>query len=284
MLNRRKMLFGISAAALLNACSPVSVLNSLASKSTFEKTGDIAYGSDARQMLDVYVPSNHPENAPIVIFFYGGSWQSGSRTDYLFVGEALASKGIITVIPDYRLAPQVAYPDILKDCAAAVAWTFANMNKFGANPNKVFIAGHSAGGYNAAMLAIDPEWLAPFNIKPSQFAGLIGLAAPVNFLPITDDDLKPIFFWPNSPPGSMPINHVVGHEPPTLLLAAQNDHFVYPERNSEELAAKMRAAGDTVEVKIYNRVTHTTLIGAMARPLRGLAPVLEDFSQFVLTH
>jgi acetyl esterase/lipase len=284
MLTRRKMLFGLSAAALLNACSPVGVLNSLASKSTFEKTSDIAYGSDPRQMLDVYVPSNHPANAPVVIFFYGGSWQSGSRKDYLFVGEALAAKGIIVVIPDYRLAPQVAYPDILKDSAAATAWTFANLGKFGGNPNKVFISGHSAGGYNAAMLALDPEWLAPYGIATSRFAGLIGLAAPVNFLPITDDDLKPIFFWPNTPQSSMPINHVDGHEPPTLLLAAQNDRFVYPERNTEELAAKMRAAGDSVEVKIYDRVTHVTLIGAMARPLRGLAPVLDDFSNFVLTH
>jgi acetyl esterase/lipase len=283
MTTRRKMLFGFSAAAFLNACSPVSVLNSLASKSTFTRTADVAYGSDLRQKLDVYVPTQPAASSPVVIFFYGGSWQSGSRSEYLFVGEALASKGITVVIPDYRLAPGVVYTDILKDCADATAWVFANIQKYQGNPNKVFMSGHSAGGYNAAMMAIDPEWLAPHGIKTSQFKGLIGLAAPVNFLPVTDEDIKPIFLSPNTPDSSMPINHVTGHEPPTLLLAAQKDTFVYPERNSEQLAAKMRAAGDTVTVKIYQRVTHTTLIGAMARPLRGLAPVLEDFSTFVLT-
>jgi len=278
------MLFGLSAATLLNACSPVSVLNSLASKSTFKKTADLAYGSDARQKLDVYVPTVAAASSPVVIFFYGGSWQTGSRDEYLFVGEALAARGITVVIPDYRLAPGITYVDILKDCAAATAWVFANIATYQGNPDAVFMSGHSAGGYNAAMLAIDPEWLAPYTGKTSLLRGLICLAAPVNFLPVTDEDIKPIFLAPNTPASSMPINHVSGHEPPTLLLAAQNDRFVYPERNTEELAAKMRAAGDQVTVKIYDRVTHTTLIGAMARPLRGLAPVLDDFSGFVLSH
>jgi acetyl esterase/lipase len=283
MPSRRAMLFGISATALLNACSPVSLLNSLASRGAFE-SADIAYGEGARNKLDVYRPATPAPGSPVAIFFYGGSWQSGSRSDYLFVGEALASKGITVVIPDYRLAPGVTYVEILKDSAAACAWTFANIARFGGNPDNIFVTGHSAGGYNAAMMAIDPEWLAPYSIAPGRFKGLIGLAAPVNFLPVTDEDIKPIFLWPNTPDSSMPINHVVGHEPPTLLLAAQNDTFVYPERNSEQLAARMRAAGDDVTVKIYPRVTHTTLIGAMARPIRGLAPVLEDFSGFVLAH
>jgi acetyl esterase/lipase len=278
------MLFGISATALLNACSPVSLLNSLASRGAFEKTADIAYGPDARNKLDVYRPVTPAAGSPVVIFFYGGSWQSGSRSDYLFVGEALASRGITVVIPDYRLAPAVTYVEILKDSAAACAWTFANIARYGGNPDNIFVSGHSAGGYNAAMMAIDPEWLAPYRITPHRFKGLVGLAAPVNFLPITDQDIKPIFLWPNTPDSSMPINHVAGNEPPTLLLAAQNDTFVYPERNSEQLAARMRAVGDDVTVKIYPRVTHTTLIGAMARPIRGLAPVLDDFSGFVLTH
>jgi acetyl esterase/lipase len=278
------MLFGISLTSLLNACSPVGVLNSLTSKNTFTRTADIAYGDDPRQRLDVYVPIAAPKNAPVVVFFYGGSWQTGKRSDYLFVGEALATRGIISVIADYRLAPQVAYPDFLRDCAAAVAWTFSNIASYGGNSDKIFVAGHSAGGYNAAMMAFDPRWLAPFGLSPKRFAGFIGLAAPVNFLPVTDEDIKPIFQFPNTPEDSMPINHVTGHEPVTLLLAAQNDRFVYPERNTETLAAKMREAGDDVTVKIYDRVTHVTLIGAMAAPLRGLAPVFTDWTTFVLTH
>ncbi len=277
------MLFGSSLTTLLSACSPVGVLNSLAKKSTFKKTADIAYGDEPAQRLDVYVPQGAAHAAPVVVFFYGGSWQTGSRVDYLFVGEALASRGIVTVIADYRLAPRVSYPDFLKDCAGAVSWTFKNIANFSGNSDKVFVCGHSAGGYNAAMLAFDPRWLGAYDLSPDRFAGLVALAAPVNFLPITDADIKPIFHFPDTPADTMPINHVTGHEPATLLLAAQNDRFVYPERNTETLAAKMRAAGDDVTVKIYDRVTHTTLIGAMAAPLRGLAPVLDDWSNFVLT-
>jgi acetyl esterase/lipase len=284
MVTRRLSLVGIAALALVYGCSPVTVLNELAPGDTYVRSTDLAYGPDPHMLLDVYQPSARPRDAPVVVFFYGGSWQSGSRAEYLFVGEALASRGIVTVIADYRLYPEVRYPDFLRDCAGAVAWTFRNIARYGGDPQKIFVAGHSAGAYNAAMIALDERWLKPWDLAPAKLAGWIGLAGPYNFLPIVDEDIKPIFGAPNTPADSQPVAHVTKGSPATLLLVAKNDRFVYPERNTDVLADEMRALGDAVTVKSYDGVSHTTLIGSMARPLRGLAPVLDDFSTFVLTH
>lgn len=133
----------------LCACSPVQVLNALTPDSSYSKTAGIAYGDDSRQKLDVYVPRTALSDAPVVVFFYGGSWNSGSRSDYAFVGEALASKGIVAVVADYRLYPQVRYPLFLQDGARAVAWVRTHIGEFSGNPQNLYLMGHSSGAYNA---------------------------------------------------------------------------------------------------------------------------------------
>jgi acetyl esterase/lipase len=135
----------------------------------------------------------------VVVFFYGGSWNSGSRVDYRFVGEALASRGIVTVVADYRLYPQVRYPLFLRDGARAVAWTKAHIREFSGNPQRLYVMGHSSGGYNAAMLALDGEWLAAVGMSPRDLRGWIGLAGPNDFLPIKNPEVRPVFYWPDSP-------------------------------------------------------------------------------------
>ncbi len=272
-----------SLAALFTACSPVGILNGLAARAPgYTRHGEIAYGNDPRQMLDVYQPDTRAGRAPVVLFFYGGSWRSGRRGDYLFVGEALASRGFVVVIADYRVYPQVRYPGFVEDSAAALAWTVEHVNDYGGDPQCVFVAGHSAGAYNAAMIALDPRWTAPYGIDPAQLRGFIGLAGPYNFLPITAEAVKPIFFFPDSPADSQPVAHVSARAPASLLLAARDDTTVFPDRNSEVLAMRLREVGASVELKIYDRVSHTTLIGALAWPLRGLAPVLDDMSAFII--
>ena len=118
----------------------------------------------------------------MVVFFYGGSWNSGSRDDYGFVGEALASRGIVVVIADYRLYPQVRYPAFLQDNAHAVAWTYQHIAEHGGDPHQLYVMGHSSGAYNASMLALDPRWLKAVNLSPTMLKGWIGLAGPYDFL------------------------------------------------------------------------------------------------------
>ncbi|MBY8937327.1 alpha/beta hydrolase [Pseudomonas fluorescens] len=265
----------------LSACSPVKVLNALTPSQTYDKTTGIAYGDDPRQKLDVYVPRHALAGAPVVVFFYGGSWNSGSRDDYTFVGEALASRGIVAVVADYRLYPQVRYPLFLEDSARAVAWTRTHIREFSGNAQRMYLMGHSSGGYNAAMLALDANLLGAVGMSPKDLRGWIGLAGPYDFLPIKNPDVRPVFFWPLSPPQSQPINHVSRGAPPALLIAASRDDLVDPARNTAGLARKMREVGVSVQDLYYSRPSHITLVATLSRPLRGLAPVLDQVVGFI---
>jgi acetyl esterase/lipase len=273
---------------LLAACSGAGtrIVDILTPSSAYVATTDIAYGDGPRRKLDVYVPAGLKQDAkaPVVVFFYGGSWRFGAKADYRFVGDALAAKGIVAVIADYRLFPEVSYPDFLTDTAQAVAWTHREIARFGGDPDRMFVAGHSAGAYDAAMVAFDPRWLAPYGMKPAQLRGFVGLAGPYNFLPIVDAGVKEVFHWPDTPRDSQPIAHVTKDSLPALLIAARKDTFVYPEQNTEPMGARLKEAGVDVTVIEHGGVNHITLMGSVARPLRFLAPVEREFTDWVLAH
>ncbi|MGH6610257.1 MAG: alpha/beta hydrolase [Burkholderiaceae bacterium] len=282
------MLLALLAAVAVGACSPLRAINALVPSDTHDLT-TAAYDEGERRQLDVYTPRVTADLArpakgwPLVVFFYGGSWNRGEREDYRFVGEALAARGIVTVIPDYRLYPEVRYPEFLKDNANAVAWALREASRLEADPKRVFVMGHSAGGYNAAMIALDQRWLSEEGTKPSQLAGWIGLAGAYDFLPIENPEVKPVFFHPNSPPESQPIRYVSRATPRTFLGAAPEDDLINPERNTKQMASKLQELGVPVTVQFYPRTNHVTLIGAFAAPLRFLAPVLDDVVEFVKT-
>ena len=287
-MRRTVLLAGLGLLAVaLAACSPLAIVNRLTPSDTYTVTTDLAYGPEARDRLDLYRPRESADRPaprggyPVVVFFYGGSWNSGERVDYRFVGEALASQGIVTVVADYRLYPQVRYPDFLADCAQAVAWAKREAPRYGGDASRLFVMGHSSGGYNAAMLALDPRWLTAAGVAPSALAGWIGLAGPYDFLPIENKKAQPVFFHPDYPAGSQPIAYASNAAPRTFLGAAASDDIVNPERNSRQMANRLRAAGAPVTLKIYPRANHFTLLGALARPLRGFEPVLEDVAAFV---
>lgn len=280
------LLAALVAALALMACSPITALNALAPAGTHTRTAGVAYGDGPRQKLDIYRPAQPAPTGgwPVVVFFYGGSWNSGARGDYAFVGEALAARGILTLVADYRLYPEVRYPDFLRDGAAALAWGLEHASPLGGNPRRVFVMGHSAGAYNAAMLALDARWLQgnPAGAhQPAELAGFIGLAGPYDFLPMTNEDTQPVFFHPNYPPGSQPVSHVSRTAPPTFLGAARDDRLVDPQRNTLGLASRLQALHVPVTVKTYDGVSHATLIGAFGAPLRWLAPVLDDVVTFI---
>ncbi|MBX3622355.1 MAG: alpha/beta hydrolase [Rhizobacter sp.] len=269
--------------ASLIACAPLGTLNALTPSSAYALTEGVPYGEGPRQRLDVYRPDHAapPGGWPVVVFFYGGSWNNGERRDYRFIGEALAARGVLTLIPDYRLYPEVRYPDFLDDSARALAWGLREAARLGGNPRRVFVMGHSAGAYNAAMLALDARWLAHFGQSPQALAGWVGLAGPYDFLPIQNPDVKPVFFHPHYPPGTQPLSHASRAAPPTFLGAARDDSLVNPQRNTVQLSHKLEGVGVPVTLRLYDRVDHATLAGAFAWPLRWMAPVLDDVVNFV---
>ncbi len=274
----------VVALAALAACSPLTALNALARTDTYRPTLDVAYGALARQRLDVYTPKvlAPPEGWPVVVFFYGGTWVSGERADYRFMGEALAERGILTVVADYRLYPEMRYPEFLEDSALAVAWSLDHAAGLGGDPRRIFVMGHSAGGYNAAMVALDPRWLAPTGHSPKDLAAWIGLAGPYEFLPLEPGSpARPVFFHPDYPPNTQPIDDVTSASLRAFLAAPVDDKVVSPRRSTLAMAAKLKAAGVPVELKMYGGISHALLVGAFARPLRGLAPVLDDVATYV---
>ena len=287
MLHCAKTIVALIVWLALSACSPLGAVNALTPSGTYAVRENFAYGPAARNRLDVYEPRAEdsglpPANGyPVVVFFYGGTWTSGSRADYRFVGEALASRGIVTIIADYRLYPEVRYPDFLRDCALAVAWARREVARYDGDARRLYIMGHSSGAYNAAMLALDARWLTAAGIAPSALAGWIGLAGPYDFFPMTNVEAQPVFFHPNYPQGSQPMEYASDAAPRTFLGAAESDTVVNPERNTRQLAQKLGAAGVPVVFKIYPNAGHATLIGAFSRPLRNVAPVLDDVVAFV---
>lgn len=268
---------------LLSGCSGVGTLNALTARNTHVLTADLAYGPDPRQRLDLYTPATAPPPAgwPVVVFFYGGTWTHGDRADYRFVGEALAARGVLTLVADYRLHPQVRYPAFLHDSARALAFGLEHAAALRGDPRKVFVMGHSAGGYNAAMLALDPRWLRDVGHAPRELAGWIGLAGPYDFLPTENPEAQPVFFHPHYPPGAQPIEHTPRTAPRSFLAAPVEDTLVSPDRSTRQLARRLLAVGVPVSLHFYPRASHQTLIGAFAWPLRFIAPVLDDVVRFI---
>ncbi len=268
---------------LLTACSPTSVLNAVAPRANVTVTRDVAYADGPRHTLDVYAPRAAAAPAPVVVFFYGGGWESGSKDMYRFVGATLAARGVVTVIPDYRLYPQVRFPAFMRDAAAATAWTRSNASRFRGDPDRLFLMGHSAGGQIAALLALDGSYLGADGMSPSEVCGVIGLAGPYDFLPLHSDTLKAIFGPEAERPRSQPINYVSPQAPPMLLLAGQDDDTVDPG-NTLRLAARLRAAGRPVDDTLYPGVGHKTLIASFSGPLTFLAPARQAALRFIFAH
>jgi acetyl esterase/lipase len=224
----------------------------------------VAYDPARDLELDVHRPSQGRGGAPVVVFFYGGSWQSGRREDYRFVAQSLARQGVLVIVPDYRKFPQARFPAFVEDAAAAVAWTRQHAIEFGGDPKRIFLAGHSAGAHIAAMLGTDARYLHAVGMRPRDLAGVIGLAGPYDFLPITDPALKPIFAPEARWPESQPVNYVDGDEPPFLLLQGTSDTKVRP-RNAPRLADRLRARGETVDLRMLDGAGHVDLLIGLVR-------------------
>jgi acetyl esterase/lipase len=240
---------------------------------------DVPYGDGPRQKLDVFRPRGNGR-VPVIVFFYGGRWQGGSRAWYRFVAAVLTARGYAVVIPDYRLYPEVRFPDFLADGAKAVRWTRENMATFAGDPGRLFVMGHSAGAYIAAMLALDPQWLNAVGLDPTRHvAGLIGLAGPYDFLPLKDADLVDLFGGADRAI-TQPITFAEGPKPAALLLTGDADTIVDPG-NAVRLAARLRQSGNVATATIYRRLGHFSILAGLAPVVAAILPVARNVDAFV---
>jgi acetyl esterase/lipase len=264
------------------AWSAGQIYSALTSELGVDTETGIAYGPHARHKLDIYRADSTNENAPIVVFFYGGGWKDGDRATYQFVGTALAKRGITTIIPDYRLYPEVKFPAFVDDGAKAYAWVVANVANAGKRP--IIVAGHSAGGHTAALLALDHSYLerhAPTAPRP---AALIGMAGPYSFDATTWPTTKAIFApTVGQPDRARPVAFARTGAPPTLLMHGDSDETV-KLFNTKDLAAALGKARTPVKVVEYPGIGHSGLVIAISKPFRWRAPVLDEIVSFVGKH
>ncbi len=278
-MRRRALLVGLT--GLLAGCGSLGTFNLLVPRDRGGRriVADAAYGRAGRQRLDVYAPLDAPRPAPVIVFIYGGSWDSGTKSEYAFVGAAFAAQGFVTVVPDYRLVPSVRFPGFIEDCAAAVRWVAEHIAEHGGDPNRIVFVGHSAGAYNAMMLALDAHYLRDAGVDASRVRGVAGLAGPYDFFPFDVDSTRNAFGQAPDPQLTQPVHFARGDAPPLLLLWGEADTTVGP-RNLQNLERAVRAAGGTVETKTYPGVTHVGIMLALSRPLRERAPTLADVTGF----
>jgi len=259
-----------------------ALVNLLVPRSGYQVRRGMAYGADPRQQLDIYVPTGLKAPAPVVLFFYGGGWQGGDRGDYLAFGQAMASAGMVAVVADYRLYPQVKFPGFVEDAAGAFAFVRANAARHGGDPERIFLAGHSAGAYNAVMLASEPKFIGAHGGSLDWIRGVIGIAGPYNFLPMSDPIYVDMFHGTNNT-DSMPVHHVDGKRPPMLLVSGSDDDTV-GLCNTHDMSERLKRFGSDVKVIFYKGVGHVGVILALVRGFRRIAPLRQDMIDFVRAH
>ena len=265
---------------LLAGCSSTQFLlaNAPTQFDRIDRHANLPYGQDRRQRLDIYSP-RHATNRPVVIFWYGGSWVKGKKENYRFVGTTLAERGFVTVLPDYRLYPQVSFPAFDEDGARAVAWVEQHVQEFGGDPHHIVLMGHSAGGHTAAFLAFNHEFLRKFGADPNSIAGLVGLSGTYVLVPETPTE-RATFPPPYTEADWQPIRFVDAHSPPTLLLHGTDDKEVLPQE-AVELRDAMSRDHLRVELHLYPHRGHADTVASFAPVARWRTPALQDTITFI---
>ena len=240
----------------------------------------VAFGKHG-QTLDVWRPAEQSaKQRPVIVFFHGGGWVKGDRDAYAFVGRAFASRGYTVVIPDYRKVPDVRFPAFIEDGAEAVRWTRDNIAQFGGDPDRIALAGHSAGAHPAVTLALDPRWLTAAGVEPGAIKAAIGLSGPYDFYPFDKKrSIDAMSQWPE-PRDTQPIAFARADAPPMLLVTSSKDTVVRPY-NTENLTAKLRELGAPVESENYEGLSHEEVVMALSKAFRGKAPVLDRSVTFL---
>ena len=198
-----------------------------------------------RCRLDVYYPENKAGFATVV-WFHGGGLTGGNR----HIPAGLKNQGLAVVAVNYRLYPKIKCPEYLQDAAGAVAWTLNNIKKYGGDPEKVFVSGHSAGGYLTSMVGIDQRWLAEYDVDTNRLAGLIPLSGHT----ITHMTVRKERGIPNTQPivdSFAPLYHVRADAPPILLITGDREMEMLGRYEENAYFMRMLKVAGHKDVTLY---------------------------------
>ncbi|MEO8577723.1 MAG: alpha/beta hydrolase [Gemmatimonadales bacterium] len=244
------------------------------------RSPDVAYGSDSRQRLDVYRPRARGNPAPVVVFLYGGRWQSGSKDQYRLLGDALARRGVVVVVPDYRLYPEVKFPAWVEDAAQAVKWTRNNIERLGGDTARIWMVGHSSGAHTAVLLALDDRYLRDAGLPANAMRGYVSIAGPVDTV-WTDADVQALMGPPEGWPATYPRTHIREERETNLLFLHGSQDKTVSASNSITLAVRIRKSGGCARAVVYRGVGHVEIVVAFSVPQLGIAPVMSDVLDFI---
>lgn len=276
----RRGVFAGALGALTAACSPLSLLNTLGprDRGAGRVARGLAYGEDPRQTMDVYAPTG-ARDLPVVVFFYGGGWDSGSREVYGWAAQAIAARGFVVFLPDYRIVPQVRFPSFIEDAAAATARAGDLARDYGGDATRLAVAGHSAGAHLAMMIALDRRYMQAVG-RPDLIKAAVGLAGPYDFLPFDVPASVNAFGRTPDPTLTQPVTFARADAPPLWLGHGTDDVVVHAE-DTTILDARMKAVGGRSEAKLYPGLDHADLIATFSPLFRKKAPVLDDMTAFL---
>lgn len=269
----------IASITFASACSSRGAAANLLLGNHFVVTKEISYAAHTSSRLDVYRPRDSGRLSPVVVFLYGGRWQSGAKEEYSLIGDALTRRGIVVVVPDYRMYPDARFPAWVEDAASAVRWSVNNIRRFNGDSARVFIIGHSSGGHTAALLALDHKYLQAAGVAAQSVRGTVIMAGPVDTT-WTDADVQALMGPPEGWPATYPASHIDGRNIPLLFLHGKSDETVAPS-NSTRLSARIREQGGCARSILYPGVGHVELVVALALPWLRRAPVVEDVVSFI---
>lgn len=268
-------------ASMMAACSTLRLFSTFTPKDggVRKVAHDVAYGGGPRQTYDVYAPDG-AHDLPLIVFFYGGGWNSGAKGEYGWFAIALAAMGYVVAVPDYRVVPEGVYPIFLEDSAAAVKAIVAHAADYGANGRKLGLAGHSAGAYNAVMLALDPRYLGVDAAGNSPVVACVGISGPYDFYPFDVKESRDAFGQWKTPEETQPIHYARRTNTRFLLEQSRTDTIV-GVHNAVNLDRKLEAAGTACTLKLYDGLSHTDTAAAFSVPFRGKGPLYADAKAFL---
>ncbi|MEO0391965.1 MAG: alpha/beta hydrolase [Pseudomonadota bacterium] len=274
---------GLIAMFLMTGCTSLSlaVVNVPTWFSDLTVDQDLVFDPETGLALDLYRPGipNTDARHPVVVFFYGGSWQEGDKVDYRFVAASLAAQGYLVAVPNYRKSPTVGVSGFMADAARATRWVFDHAERYQGDPGRFFLMGHSAGGHMAALLGIDKSWLEAVGLRPDQVTGVVGLAGPYDFTPRAED-IRRVFA--DAPDNATHLSRLVtGDEPPMLLQYGLADEIVAAQ-NHERLSAALTTHDICHQVITYEGLDHADMVSAFSWIYRDKRPVFADTLAFLV--
>lgn len=261
-------------ASLLAGCQSAGF--GIANLGASAPVASVVYDRQHDLALDVYRPVGATTGpVPVVVFFYGGNWKQGQRAQYRFVGHRLAQQGVLAIVADYRTFPRTTFPGFVEDGARAVAWARQHAAEHGGDPQRLFVAGHSAGAQIAALIGTDARYLAAHGLQPRDLAGVVGFSGPYDFeIAGYEDVFGPETQWPRA----QAVNFVDGDEPPFLLVHGTAAMTV-EAKDSRELAEKLRSVGVETTLVWLSEAGHLAPLVALRAPGRqpALMPAIRAF-------